>query len=373
MRRLGNSRFLHSLRLGALVAVLLVAVVACKAPDDYRRAKDFFDQGDFVKAEEFFLKAAQKNPKDIRPLRKLALIYSREERYDDAVRVLQQAHQLDPQDGEVAARLAMALQKAARPGEAVTVAREALQLDDVQKDKSLRELLQKLVEELEGSGVQRSAALESGKITGQDARTTATEGTTGDRVTSEGATRDISPCTPLPTPPIKREDLSKLIPDDAPGRVIVRWRTETQEENLGFNIYRSENPDGPYERVNRSLIPGEGSTNIPKDYCFEDKPLPRGKVYYYYIESVSVNGVREILEGTKGTRVKVKTVEEEREWLWKKVMGEDRSTTPSSAVRPQLSTHSTRTIPTTPTSAVAYFTLKSDNESSAPHATDPLY
>ncbi|MGB9690601.1 MAG: tetratricopeptide repeat protein [Candidatus Sumerlaeaceae bacterium] len=357
----------HAVKSCVVFAALLL-VVACNSPDDYRRAKTYLDQGDLARAEQLFLKAAAKDPKDARPLLKLATIYFREEKFEDAARTLEKARALVPEDGEIAARLALALQKSGRPGDAATVARKALQLDDVQKDKKMRERLEKLITELESEIPVTEQARQGEKTVQQDQTTTGATG--ADRATTETAARDVSPCAPLPTPPIKREDLAKLIPSDAPGRVIIRWRTETQEENLGFNIYRSENPEGPYQRINRSLIPGEGSTNIPKDYCFEDKPLPRGKVFYYYIETVSVNGVHEVLEGTKGTRVKVKTVEEEREWLWKKVMGEDHPSTPTSEARPVLQQRQTAT---TRSSTVAYFTLKSDQEATTPAVADPIY
>jgi hypothetical protein len=54
-----------------------------------------------------------------------------------------------------------------------------------------------------------------------------------------------------------------------------------------------------------------------------DTGLPRGKTFFYYIESISNAGVAEIVEGTKGTKVKVKTVDEEREWIRKKALGID--------------------------------------------------
>jgi hypothetical protein len=142
-----------------------------------------------------------------------------------------------------------------------------------------------------------------------------------------------SPCDVLPKGDLSDDDLRRLVPDDSPGRVFIRWRTESQDDNYGFNIYRSEQADGPYTKINAYIIPGEGSTNIPKDYCYMDKPVPRGKVFYYYIESVSNQGVAEKVEGTYGTRVQVKTVEEERVWLRKKAKGEDVRTTATASAK----------------------------------------
>lgn len=133
-------------------------------------------------------------------------------------------------------------------------------------------------------------------------------------------------CIEMPKGELTQAQLKELVPDNLPGRVFIRWRTETQEDNYGFNIYRADKPDGQYKKVNKSIIPGEGSTNIPRDYCYMDTPLPRGETFYYYIESVSTGGVAEVMKDTKGAKVKVKTVEEEREWLRKKALGIDTAT-----------------------------------------------
>ena len=146
-------------------------------------------------------------------------------------------------------------------------------------------------------------------------------------------------CIALPTGEVSDEELARLVPDDLPGRVFIRWRTETQEDNYGFNIYRADKENGDYVRANERIIAGEGSTNVPKEYCYMDTGLERGSVWYYYIESVSLQGKREVLENTMNTKVKVKTVEEERAWIRRKAMpppDADASATPApvSAVAP---------------------------------------
>lgn len=142
---------------------------------------------------------------------------------------------------------------------------------------------------------------------------------------ASGKVGGLPPCAELPTGGLTEEELKELVPDGSPGKVRIRWKTESQDENYGFNIMRADKEGGPYKKVNTSIIPGEGSTNIPKEYCFEDTTVERGKVYYYHIEAISTAGVKEIVEGTEGTRVKVKTVEEERAWLKAKASGEPAS------------------------------------------------
>ncbi len=90
------------------------------------------------------------------------------------------------------------------------------------------------------------------------------------------------------------------------GKVTIRWRNETEHENYGFNIYRGESEDGPFVKINKDIIPGGGTTSTPKEYVYVDQPLEIGKVYYYYIESISFANEKEKI--TPVTKVVVKTV-----------------------------------------------------------------
>jgi hypothetical protein len=166
-----------------------------------------------------------------------------------------------------------------------------------------------------------SAALLSATLTLSAVAQPADSQTTPPAVAHSAFAGGPGPCEELPKGELSDAQLRELVPDNAPGRVFIRWRTESQEDNYGFNIYRADKPNGPYKKINEAIIPGEGSTNIPKDYCYVDKPLARGATFYYYIESVSNSGVAETIAETKGTKVKVKTVAEEREWLRKKALG----------------------------------------------------
>jgi hypothetical protein len=150
-------------------------------------------------------------------------------------------------------------------------------------------------------------------------------------VTATPAAAGVTACEALPTGELSDDELAKLVPDNSAGKVRIRWRVETQEDNYGYNILRCDTPEGTYAKVNKSIIAGQGSTNIPMDYCYEDRSVTRGQTYFYYIESISTAGVREIVEGTKGTKVKVKTVEEERAWLKAKAAGQDTATSGTSA------------------------------------------
>jgi hypothetical protein len=74
------------------------------------------------------------------------------------------------------------------------------------------------------------------------------------------------------------------------GAVILSWRTESEVNNLGFSIYRSEVENGRYTKVNASLIQGMGTDEASYDYSFIDDGVVFGKTYYYYIEDVDISG-----------------------------------------------------------------------------------
>jgi hypothetical protein len=81
---------------------------------------------------------------------------------------------------------------------------------------------------------------------------------------------------------------------DEPLVNTLKWTTASEVENFGFNIYRSLNQDGPFERINDEPLPGAGTTDEPQSYVYVDDTIDPAQDYYYYIESISLGGVREI-------------------------------------------------------------------------------
>lgn len=94
----------------------------------------------------------------------------------------------------------------------------------------------------------------------------------------------------------KEKNKSEKTEKKEAGRVLLRWTTESEEDNYGFNIYRSESPDGPWVKVNKSVKLGAGTTNIPTKYSYIDYPLEIGKTYYYKLEEVSYAGEKKSLD-----------------------------------------------------------------------------
>jgi len=78
---------------------------------------------------------------------------------------------------------------------------------------------------------------------------------------------------------------------DVKGDVIVlHWRTETEINNLGFIVYRSDSKDGKYIKIGRK--DGAGNSSTPFDYQFLDEEVEIGKRYFYYIEDIDIVGSR---------------------------------------------------------------------------------
>ena len=90
-------------------------------------------------------------------------------------------------------------------------------------------------------------------------------------------------------------ELSAFRPTLEDGKVVVRWTTESELDNAGFNIYRSETRDGEFKQVNAQLIQGAGTTGERNAYEWVDTTAKPDVVYYYQIEDVSFSGERQRL------------------------------------------------------------------------------
>ena len=80
--------------------------------------------------------------------------------------------------------------------------------------------------------------------------------------------------------------------DETPKNTL-KWTTASEVENFGFDIFRGESEDGPFEKRTDDPLPGAGTTDEPQSYLWEDFDIEKGKDYFYYIESISMAGVRE--------------------------------------------------------------------------------
>ena len=74
------------------------------------------------------------------------------------------------------------------------------------------------------------------------------------------------------------------------GAVVLTWATESEVDNAGFNLRRSERRDSGFTLVNSALIAGAGTTGERQTYTFTDTSAKPGVEYYYRLEEVSFAG-----------------------------------------------------------------------------------
>lgn len=82
---------------------------------------------------------------------------------------------------------------------------------------------------------------------------------------------------------------------------VLTWTTESEIENAGFYLLRSETRDGGFKVVTPSLIQGAGTTGERNTYTWTDTTIRQDTRYYYRIVDVSFAGVQQEL-ATVGLR-----------------------------------------------------------------------
>ena len=90
--------------------------------------------------------------------------------------------------------------------------------------------------------------------------------------------------------------------DKVTGAVVITWSTQSELNNAGFFIKRSQQRDGQFQVINATMIQGAGTTSEKQFYTYNDSTAQPNVVYYYQIEDVSLDGNRQTL--TKGIRLK---------------------------------------------------------------------
>jgi hypothetical protein len=72
--------------------------------------------------------------------------------------------------------------------------------------------------------------------------------------------------------------------------VLLEWATETELDNAGFNVWRSEEKDEGYARINPYFIPAEGEAGFGVEYNYTDYDVRNGTTYYYKLEDIDIYG-----------------------------------------------------------------------------------
>ena len=81
---------------------------------------------------------------------------------------------------------------------------------------------------------------------------------------------------------------------------LLNWITQSETNNIGWNIYRSENDSLEQAfQINMELIPGAGTTSEPTEYTYEDEYVVyENTTYWYWLESIEYSGITTIYEPT---------------------------------------------------------------------------
>lgn len=74
------------------------------------------------------------------------------------------------------------------------------------------------------------------------------------------------------------------------GQVLIEWTTGAEIDNEGFNILRSEAEEGPYTKLNDTLIPAKAIQPGGATYELVDTTVENGKTYFYKVEDVDTSG-----------------------------------------------------------------------------------
>jgi hypothetical protein len=84
--------------------------------------------------------------------------------------------------------------------------------------------------------------------------------------------------------------LAGFTAEPSSGAVTLKWQTESEIDNSGFNLYRAESKSGTYTKINVTLIPAEGSPSEGASYSFVDSDVKNRRAYYYMLEDVDSSG-----------------------------------------------------------------------------------
>jgi len=77
---------------------------------------------------------------------------------------------------------------------------------------------------------------------------------------------------------------------------MVEWSTQSEVNNLGFNVYRASTQDSvppgqaAYRQLNTSLIAGAGNASTENHYSFTDETPAAGAFNWYVLEDVDFSG-----------------------------------------------------------------------------------
>ncbi|MBD3384614.1 T9SS type A sorting domain-containing protein [candidate division KSB1 bacterium] len=86
-------------------------------------------------------------------------------------------------------------------------------------------------------------------------------------------------------------ELSSFEVKSVPEGVLLQWITQSETENMGFHIYRSNTKSSDYKKITDNMIAGVGNSLSKTQYEYTDTRVVEGELYYYKLADISYNGV----------------------------------------------------------------------------------
>jgi hypothetical protein len=105
--------------------------------------------------------------------------------------------------------------------------------------------------------------------------------------------------------------LALLLTSCSTATATITWETASEVNTAGFNIYRSNSPEGPWQKINQQLIPPSEDPVGGGSYKFVDTQAQPGQTYYYQLEEIELSG-----SSTQFDPIPLQTHQTPPAWLW---------------------------------------------------------
>ena len=97
---------------------------------------------------------------------------------------------------------------------------------------------------------------------------------------------------------LRSAELARTQNQSTDGGSALRWEVEGDTGVFAYIVYRASQRSGPFVRINPLLIPARGTGPGEKaTYQFADRSAAEGTDYFYYVDSVLIDGQRQQLTG----------------------------------------------------------------------------
>jgi hypothetical protein len=88
-------------------------------------------------------------------------------------------------------------------------------------------------------------------------------------------------------------DLASLTAEPVGRTVVLSWTTAAEKGLVGWNLYRGEQPSGPFTRLNGVAVPAYGDSTSDTGYLYVDDRARPNRRYYYLVEGINSLGLVE--------------------------------------------------------------------------------